>query len=265
MRTNLATPHLVTRASRVNETIPTQSGSVTSRLEDSTGHIVLSRPELRNALSCQMWQAIPQELASLVKAGARVICISGTDGAFVAGADLSELKQIKTYKDAQKNWAAIFSAFDAVANCPVPTIAAIDGPCIGGGCLLSASCDLRYATSRSVFGIPVARLAIVLDDLTINRVANVVGRPKALEMIMRGNTFDAAEALRCGLVNAVVEQAELAGKVAGVCSEITANSSKSIQAARNALRNFASHANKSTHDDAIKSYLSPEFAQRIQA
>lgn len=240
------------------------SGEVRLSLEDRLGLIVLSRPDFRNALSSHMWAAIPGGLDDLIGRGAAVIQIRGDGEAFAAGADLGELAAIETYRQARDIWATIYGALDAVANCPVPTVAAIDGPCMGGGCLLAASCDLRYATARSSFAVPVAKLGIVLDDMTISRLASTVGRAKARELLLRGHVIAAGEAERIGLVHSIWPAETFEDAVAVACREIAENSKATIQATRKALQRTSIYDAPVSHDAAVKSYLSEDFRRRIR-
>lgn len=230
---------------------------------DGIGQLIIDRPESANALSRAMWEAVPEALARLAALGAEVVVLRGAGSAFASGADLSELKSLDSRGQAAELWLAIFSALSAVASSPAVTIACIDGPCFGGGCLLAVACDLRYASTRSVFGIPVARLGIVLDDETVARLVALVGPGFARELLLRGHTVDHATASRMGLVNAVFGEAELALEVDRIAGEIRSNSPESIRQSRESIARALQSKPSRCHYDVVSSYLSSDFRSRL--
>lgn len=236
-------------------------------VEDNVGHIVLNRPEYKNAITADMWRSIPDLIDLLSRNGARVIVFKGSGGSFAAGADLAELELLRTFEQAEDNWNAIISALNAVAESPIPTIAAIDGPCIGGGCLLAISCDLRYATSRSIFGVPVAKLGIVLDDVTIARLVALVGASRSREMLLRGNVIGGDQAQLIGLIhNIFSDESSLSSNVQLVIDDILGNSAKSVDACRRSISRVCGLNAFPSFDDpsaVIESYLTDEFRHRV--
>ena len=243
------------------------SSFINHYVENKVGYIILNRPECKNAITTDMWRCLPDLLDLMCRNGAQVIVLQGAAGAFAAGADLVELEALRTYQEAEDNWSAISNALMAVAECAVPTIAAIDGACIGGGCLLAVACDLRYASERSLFGVPVVKLGIVLDDVTIARVVALVGLANARELLLRGHVVSAARALECGLINAcLLDSTQLGAHVNLVVNDLLENSLRSMEAARNSLARVSGlNAFPSMEDPAlvIESYLSADFKERV--
>lgn len=235
--------------------------------KDGVGFIVFNRPESKNAITTDMWRSIPDLLDVFCRNQCSVIVLKGNGGVFAAGADLLELEALNTVQDAEDSWNAISNALMAVAECPVPTLAAIDGPCMGGGCLLSIACDFRYSTERSKFSVPIAKLGIVLDDGTIARLVALVGAGTAREMLLRAHVIDATQALRVGLINQCVDSlAELDALVEKATSEIVENSATSIEAARSSVNRICGlNVFPSVEDPSriVESYLSADFRKRI--
>lgn len=240
------------------------NSAISAWLADDIGTIEINRPEQKNAISEEMWLAFPVALQSLKDAGARVVIIKGKGNVFASGADLEELCCIRTFGDAERIWNAISQALNFVADFSLPTLAAVDGPCIGGGCLLAAACDLRYATPQAIFGVPIAKLGIVLDKDNLGRLAALLGVSGAKEIIFRGHIFGAAEALERGLVDGLVEQESFANAISAIAGEIKGNSPISISECKLALAGGSSDRRSlnEAHRAVISSYLSPEFQER---
>lgn len=232
-------------------------------IKDGIGFIKLNRPQLKNAISRQMWKGIPKMMSDLAKKGARVIVFHGEGGAFASGADLAELQTIKNYNEAQEMWMSIRDSLNQIANFELPTISMIQGPCIGGGCLLSIACDLRYADTQSMFSVPVARLGIVLDDDNLNRLVSLIGTAFTKELVYTGAIISGAEAFECGLINGLFEPNELQEGVRQRALAIASNAANSVREAKKSLLRIAK-IDAQDQKVVIESYLSPEFKQRIE-
>ena len=145
------------------------------------------------------------ELSALLNSlTAKRIVITGTDGYFAAGADIAELCALDGAKALEY---ARFgqSVLNQISAHPAVTIAAIDGYCMGGGLDLALSCDLRYATPKSILAHPGGRIGIMTGWGGTGRLPQIIGRTRALEMMAVGRRLTAAEAAECGLINGVVE------------------------------------------------------------
>ncbi|MBZ0187500.1 MAG: enoyl-CoA hydratase/isomerase family protein [Candidatus Obscuribacterales bacterium] len=246
------------------------SSQIVSRLEDNTGWLTISRPENRNAISSQMWQAIPVAMSSLHADGARVIVIRGTGSCFASGADLAELNAIQTYKDAHLFWNSIKETLSFVHAFEIPTIAMINGPCLGGGCLLATACDLRFASREAILGIPAARLGIVLDDDSVGRLTQLVGPARALEMLFTGNHITAEQAEFIGLVNKCVEPDQLEKLTCEIANAASLNAFASIAEAKRSVKRAVSLNDRSgllpQHESVVlSSYLTSDFKNRVKA
>jgi enoyl-CoA hydratase/carnithine racemase len=237
---------------------------ILTQVEDGIGWIALNRPETRNAINKSMWDALPGALRAVQGEGARVAVFQGEGGAFASGADLCELEALDSPAAARAHWLSIRNALNAVANFQLPTIAMVNGVCVGGGCLLACACDIRYCESDSKFCIPVGHLGIVLDDDNLARLLSLIGRGAAAELLMTADIISAQRALEIGLVNRVVPAAELHFAVKATAESIRRNVAASMTATKAALVRLSTNAPKNQDQAAmVASYLSDEFRQRV--
>jgi enoyl-CoA hydratase len=234
-------------------------------LDHHVGVITLNRPEKRNAITTEMWKALPAVMDDLQELGARVLIITGSGDAFAAGADLIEISKLDTHEHAAKFWSAMEECLTRVEQSVLPTIAMINGACIGGGCLLATACDLRYAASSASFAIPVARLGIILDDHSIDRLVSLVGGAAAKEMIFTARSFTADEAERRGLVNQVFTDENLAVAVQKIGASIVLNETVALFQAKRAVQRYSvKKCSTAKHRKlVIDSYLGTELRRRV--
>jgi enoyl-CoA hydratase/carnithine racemase len=204
---------------------------ITLQIDGPVARLTLARPERRNAMNGPMWQALLthcEALAALARAraGVRVLLLSGSPGLFCAGADLQEMADLAAQVDADAqlrgHHTLINNAQLALERLPLPTLALVDGPCIGGGFGLAAACDFRLATPRARLAITPARLGLVYSLEDTRRVVALVGAARARRLLLRSEHVDAGTALAWGMVDAVVAPeslestaAEWAGALAG--------------------------------------------------
>ncbi|HZT89525.1 MAG TPA: enoyl-CoA hydratase [Stellaceae bacterium] len=203
--------------------------------DGAIGRIVFNNPARHNAVSLEMWQALAQIMADFDRDDeVRVIVVSGAGGkAFVSGADISEFKEKRNSKEAAEEYAKISEAGrKALQDTPKPTIAMIQGYCIGGGLATALACDLRVAAEGSKFGIPAAKLGLGYAYDGISRLIGIVGPAYAREIFYTARQFTTDEALRMGLVNQVVPAEELQGYVEGYCRTIAGNAPLTVRAAK---------------------------------
>jgi enoyl-CoA hydratase len=197
------------------------------------GVIRLNRPPALNALNA----ALMSELAAAIdgfEADADIGClvITGSEKAFVAGADIKEMAT-KSYMDAfMGNFAA---TWDRVAHTRKPVIAAVAGFALGGGCELAMQCDLIIAADNARFGQPEIKLGVIPGIGGTQRLTRAVGKAKAMDLILTGRMMDAAEAERCGLVARVVPLAELMNEAMKTADTIAAMSLPSVMVAKEAV------------------------------
>ncbi|MCX9147981.1 enoyl-CoA hydratase/isomerase family protein [Erythrobacter sp. WG] len=181
-------------------------------IEGPVATLLIDRADKRNAFDMAMWEALPTLVAEAVAApAARVLVVraSQAGGAFCAGADIRELlanKDDPAWRAA--NQAAINRAQSELARAAIPTLAFVEGDCVGGGCGIAMACDLRVATPAARFGITPAKLGLVYPLHDVKLLVDLVGPGQAKRMLYTGALIDAAEALRIGLVEQVDDSPE---------------------------------------------------------
>lgn len=178
--------------------------------------IIFNQPEKRNAVSLEMWEAVEAAAKRFADDDTvRILVLSGAGGkAFVSGADVSKFETERASKEAVAHYNATTKrVYDLIEGFPKPTIAQIDGFCIGGGVALALCCDLRICGQGSQFAIPAAKLGLGYGFPGLKRLVDVVGPSFAKEIFFTARRFDAEEARVMGLVNRVVED-DRVGEVA---------------------------------------------------
>jgi enoyl-CoA hydratase/carnithine racemase len=207
--------------------------------EAPLGWLILNRPEVRNALNLRSWQRIAEGMKQLdADPDVRVIIMRGaTPEAFIAGADISEFpsmranaEQARAYRDAPG------AAISAMLESPKPVVGMLSGVCIGGGLQVGLSCDVRIAARGTRFGIPAARLGLAYPLDGVNALINVVGPARARDILLSARLFDAEEAYAMGLVNRVVEGAQLEESVRDYATRMATNAPLTMLAAKTAIR-----------------------------
>ncbi|MBC7977564.1 MAG: enoyl-CoA hydratase/isomerase family protein [Myxococcales bacterium] len=186
--------------------------------------VTVSREAALNALSSQVISELTAACGELeISSEIRAVILTGAgDKAFVAGADIAEMREL-TPRQAQA-FAQMGGALgQSIESSEKPWIAAVNGFALGGGCELALACDFIYASDRAKFGQPEVKLGIIPGFGGTQRLARRVGVAKTKELCMTGDTIDAAEALRIGLADAVVPHAELMDKVKVLAGRIVAN------------------------------------------
>jgi enoyl-CoA hydratase/carnithine racemase len=201
--------------------------------------VTLNRPAKRNAMTLAMWRETARlfdELGSLDTI--RAIILTGAGGNFSVGADISEFESVRAdITQSAEYEVAVDAATEAIANAPKPTIAVIDGFCLGGGCHLAMACDFRFAGNDASFGIPSARLSIVYGLRSAQRLLALVGLSEAKRILFSGARFDTEEAVRIGFANDRGDDAmALAGRFAATLAD---NAPLSIAGAKYILNGLA--------------------------
>ena len=219
------------------ETIATGAARLKAEISGHLACVTISYPERHNIIDLEGWLAFPDLMARLVdNQDVRLVVLRGDGGkAFVAGADIAQFAEKFSGSVSSEYDAATVNAFDAVTQCPVPTLAAIEGYCIGGGLGLALACDLRLAREDASFAIPAARLGLAYPTRATERLRDTVGHARAKDILFTARRFDAHEALTIGLVNYVTPipdfEAELSHRIASIC----ANAPLTLRAAKAVL------------------------------
>ena len=197
--------------------------------------VTIDRPDKLNALDEQVLGELREAFARVhARAETRCAILTGAGKAFVAGADIAAMRSMDP--QAARRFARLgHETLYAIERGPVPVIAAVGGFALGGGCELMLACDFAYASERAKFGQPEVKLGVVPGFGGTQRLARRVGIARARQIVLTGDIFDAAEALRIGLVNAVVPHEELLPTVRRLASDIASRGPLAVQAARRAM------------------------------
>ena len=197
--------------------------TLTYAVSDRIATVTINRPDKLNALNAsviaELGQAIDSARADDAVGG---IILTGAGRAFVAGADITELSS-QTPVLAKARARAGQDVFRRLETCPKPVIAAVNGFALGGGCELAMACHIRIASDAAKFGQPESKLGILPGYGGSQRLPRLVGKGRAMQLLMTGETIDAAEAHRIGLVNKVVAAAELINATREMMKTILAN------------------------------------------
>lgn len=207
-------------------TEPPVEEKLLARKDGAVGHIVFNNPARHNAVSLEMWQRMQSLLAEFsADPSLKVLIVSGAGGkAFVSGADISKFESERASMEAVKTYNANSAkAYDQLYNFPKPTIAKIQGYCIGGGLNVAVCCDMRICSADAKFGIPAAKLGLGYGFVGVNRLTEIVGISRAMELFYTARQVAADEALLIGLVNRVVPVAEIDAAVDETAGTIAEN------------------------------------------
>jgi enoyl-CoA hydratase len=213
---------------------------------DTVATVWLDRPEARNAMGEDLWRDLPRAMEVVGQdPDVRVVVVAAKGPHFSVGLDLKELGGILTgaadagapkpsgaarARAARADVLRLQASITAVANCPKPVIAAVHGYCIGGGVDLIAACDIRLASADAVFSVREAKVAIVADLGSLQRLPSIIGAGHVAELAYTGKDISAQRAKEIGLVNEVAADAESLLQMAhGMAGEIAANSPLAVQ------------------------------------
>lgn len=203
--------------------------------EDSTLHIRFNNPARHNALSVDMWQALPPLLAQAADDDAiRLVVFSGAgEKSFVSGADISQFEDMRAAREAVQHYEAMAEdALMAIYRSAKPTLACIRGFCIGGGVNVAISCDLRIASDDSVFSIPAARLGLGYRYSALKNLVDLVGVGAAKDLFYTARKIDAREAKELGLVSRTCAPGELQALLAEYTGALAANAPLTVYAGK---------------------------------
>lgn len=218
--------------------------------------ITLRRPEVRNALDNLSWQELGEIISDVSKNGQiRVMIITGAgEEAFAAGADVEWLLK----RPVIESWApGVQGILDALESLPIPTIAAVNGYALGGGCELALACDLRVASQNARFGLTEIGVGIIPGGGGTQRLPRLIGAGRAKEMIFLGEIIDASEAQRIGLVNRICPQSELLVVANALASKLINRAPLAVRMAKQAI-NYGMQTDLKTglaYEKACQSFL----------
>lgn len=196
--------------------------------DEGVARLTLDRPEARNAIPAAGWAELRNRIAEAAEA--RLLIVSGGERAFCAGADLADFAAMRSEEGAPARFREdMRAALNALRALPMPTIAEISGACYGAGVALALACDLRVASSSSVFAITPAKIGLSYPLEDVHRLTSLVGSGQGARLLFTGATIDSAEALRIGLIELVAESADV------LAETILGNEDESLAALKSAI------------------------------
>jgi enoyl-CoA hydratase len=209
------------------------------RTDGATGWIVFNNPERRNAVSVDMWEALPGALAGFAADPAvRVVVLAGAgDKAFVSGADISQFEKERAGPEAVQRYEELAERAQAtLQDFEKPVLAMIRGYCLGAGLNIAAICDLRIAAEDARLGIPAAKMGLGYRASSMKNLVDLVGVANAKEIMLTARQFGAAEAKQMGLVHQVAKVEELEQTVREICETLAGNAPLTMRAAKRIIR-----------------------------
>ncbi len=246
------------------------SSSFTWDISGSLGILTFTRPEARNALTWEMYEALERACeAADTDARIRVLIIRGSGGAFAAGTDIAQFASFTSGSDGVAYERRLDAIADRLERVRVPTIAEVDGPAVGGGCLIAMCCDLRICSERARFGIPVARtLGNCLSLANTARLTDLIGAGRLKDLLLTGRLIDAHEALTIGLATRVVPLSEIEGAAHQLAADLATRATSTVQATKELARRLRAFRTPpaGAADEVIEQcYGSADFREGVTA
>ena len=195
-------------------------------IADGIATVMLNRPDKMNALNLEMWGQLAARFGEIEHdPGLRCVILRGSGGNFAAGADLVEFRDLRWTTDQAVAYGEIMiRALHAIRDCPVPTVAAIDGNCIGAGLEVAAMCDLRLAHGAARFGVPIQKIGVTMPYPELSELVALLGRATMLELLLEGHIHGADWALAKGLVTRICVDGSFEQEVAELAKRISTGS-----------------------------------------
>lgn len=245
------------------------SSNVFLDIEAAIATVTLARAEARNAMTWPMYDALTDACRQSVASGARALIIRGSGGAFSAGTDISQFDAVRTGADGVAYERRLEAVIAAVEALPIPTVAAVAGPAVGGGCAIAVACDLRLAADGATFGVPVSRtLGNCLSAENLARLADLIGMGRVTDLLLTGRLVSADEALAWGLVSRVVATEALDHEARTLAQALAERASSTVTATKAAtarLRHLRRLPAGACDDLVAACYGSAEFREGVTA
>jgi enoyl-CoA hydratase len=234
----------------------------------AVGTLTIDNPTRRNAMTADMYEAVPGAVADLLQdEDVRVVIVRGAgDKAFGAGSDITEFLSRRVGDQAEAYDRAEHAAWNAIASIPVPVIAAIHGPCIGGGVAMALHCDVRIAADDATFSLPPARLGLAYPHEALGRLVELVGPAMAKLLLYSARVIDAHEARAVGLVQEVVAKDEFDPHIEQLATHISHLAPLSHRATKVSIAAVSDDTHLPVAEDARRTcYASADFDEGVRA
>ncbi len=239
-------------------------------VRDCVGYAIFNRPQSRNALTFAMYEGLAQICRSVPDdLSVRAVVVSGAGGAFAAGTDMAQFRTFSTPQDGWDYEVRMEAVFDAIERCRVPTIAAIDGACTGGGAAIAACCDIRLASEAMKFGFPIARtLGNCLSTANLARLVRLLGEARVKEILLTARLVGAQEAAAAGLIAEVLPDGDaVMARAAELAARLATHAPLTMRATKESMRRNAKAAagDVDDHDLIELCYMSEDFKEGMEA
>ncbi|MEZ5247388.1 MAG: enoyl-CoA hydratase-related protein [Acidimicrobiales bacterium] len=231
------------------------------------GTLIIDNPTRRNAMTADMYESVRPAVENLLDDETRVVILRGAgDIAFGAGSDISEFPSRRMGDETQRFDAVEHDAWDALAEIPIPVIAAIHGPCMGGGIAMALHCDIRIAADDATFAVPPARLGLAYPEQALERLVELVGPAQTKLLLFSARVIDADHALRIGLVQEVVPKAALDSHVEKIAGQIARLAPLSHRATKLSVDALSRHDLTNRASESRRAcYASSDYREGVQA
>jgi len=236
-------------------------------IEGFIGTLTFNRPQARNALTWDMYDALVGTCELVDTSAVRVLVIRGAGEVFSAGTDITQFRDFRTGADGVAYERRLDTVIDRLERVNKITVAAVDGPAVGGGCAIALACDLRICSERARFGVPVARtLGNCLSAANLARLVDLIGPARALDVLLTARLIDADEALQLGLATRLVPSGALDAEVARLAAELSRRASSTVTATKALIQRIRDERRPAPADDIIAAcYASGEFREGVSA
>jgi enoyl-CoA hydratase/carnithine racemase len=243
-------------------------GQVHLSVEDGIASILIDRPEARNAMTWEMYEELGRICDELsARPDVRVATFRGAGGeAFVAGTDIEQFKAFEGGDDGIAYERTIDTRIGQIERLPMPTVAIVDGWCIGGGLAISAACDFRIAAPGASFGVPIARtLGNCLSMANTARVVAAFGVARAKRLLLLAELLSAREALECGFLTAVAEPEAIDATARELCDRLSRLAPVTQRVSKEAIRRVVAETVPPGDDLVHTCYGSRDFRTGVDA
>lgn len=244
------------------------SGTVELQVRDQVATILFNRPDRHNAMTWSMYESLSHYCEQIATdPSVRVAVLRGHGGkAFVAGTDIEQFQAFKTGEDGVAYERKIDRLVDQVEQLPIPTIAVIEGWCMGGGMAIASACDFRLGTPHARFGVPIARtLGNCLSLANTRRLAAGLGVAGAKRMLLGAETLDGQDALDAGFLYALASPEEIEKKTEALCRQLSALAPLTQHAAKAMIREVMTRDGLDTDALIAGCYGSADFREGVDS
>ena len=236
--------------------------------QDAIARVVFDRPHAHNAMTWSMYEQLENICAQIrADSNIRVVAFSGAGGkAFIAGTDIKQFREFRTAEDGLAYEHRVAQFIGAVDGLPMPTLAVVDGWCVGGGLAIASACDLRVATPAARFGVPIARtLGNCLSAAIYARLVAEFGVGRAKRMLLLAEMLTAEEAREAGFVTEVIEADQIGARVDELLDRLAGHAPVTMRVTKEAIRRLLTATRIEDEDLVRQAYGSEDFHSGVRA